>query len=102
MRYTLKMKTATLPPIRVRPELRAEIETVLAEGESLSQFVETAVQASLERRRIQSEFIARGLRARDEAKLTGDYVDAAELIAGLERKLEAARALMSERSKASA
>ena len=45
---------------------------MLAEGESLSEFVEASVRASVERRRVQSEFIARGLRSRDQAKRTGD------------------------------
>jgi hypothetical protein len=34
------MKTATIPSVRVEPELRAEVESLLSEGETLSQFVE--------------------------------------------------------------
>jgi hypothetical protein len=64
---------------------------VLAEGESLSEFVEASVRASVERRRAQAEFIARGLRSRDEAKSTHDYVDADDVIAGLQRRVDAAR-----------
>ena len=85
------MKTATIPSVRVDPEFRAEVESVLAEGESLSEFIEASVRASVERRRIQAEFIARGLRARDEARRTDDYVDAADVVGGLQRKLDAAR-----------
>ena len=70
------MKTATIPSVRVEPEFRAEVESVLAEGESLSEFVEASVRAGVERRRVQAEFIARGLRSRDEARRTGDYVEA--------------------------
>ena len=92
LRYIPSMKTATIPSVRVEPEFRAEVESVLAEGESLSEFVEASVRASVERRRVQAEFIARGLRSRDEAKRTGDYVDADDVVAGLERKLETARA----------
>lgn len=92
VRYISPMKTATIPSVRVEPEFRAEVESVLAEGESLSEFVEASVRASVERRRVQTEFIARGLRSRDEAKRTGDYVDADDVVAGLQRKLEAARA----------
>ena len=40
------MKTATLPPIRVAPDFRHELEGVLEQGESLSQFVENAVRAT--------------------------------------------------------
>ena len=49
-----------------------------------------AVRASIERRRMQGEFIARGLRSRDEARRTGGFVDADSVIDGLQRKLDAA------------
>ena len=92
MRYTVRMKTASIPSVRVEPDFRAEVEAVLAEGETLSEFVEASVRAGVERRRIQAEFIARGLRSRDEARRTGEYVDADVVLAGLQRKLDAARA----------
>jgi hypothetical protein len=85
------MKTATIPSVRVEPEFRAEVEAVLTEGETLSEFVEASVRASVERRRNQAEFIARGLRSRDEARRTGEYVVADVAIQGLQRKLDAAR-----------
>ena len=99
LRYIVPMKTATIPSVRVEPEFRAEVESVLAEGESLSEFVEASVRASVERRRVQAQFIARGLRSRDEAKRAGDYVDADNVVAGLQRKLDAARALLAKPSK---
>lgn len=70
------MKKTTVPPIRVEPDFRAEVDAVLAEGETLTQFVEASVRASVERRRMQAEFVARGLRSREEARRTEDYVDA--------------------------
>lgn len=85
------MKTATIPSVRIEPDFRAEIEAVLAEGESLSEFVEASVRAGVERRRVQAEFIARGLHARDESRRTGEYVDADVALDGLQRKLDAAR-----------
>jgi hypothetical protein len=85
------MKTATIPSVRVEPEFRAEVESVLVDGETLSEFVEASVRASVERRRVQAEFVARGLRSRDEARLANDYVAAEEVIAGLQRKLDGAR-----------
>ncbi len=93
------MKTATIPSVRVEPEFRAEVESVLAECETLSQFVEASVRASVERRRVQAEFIARGLRSRDDARRTGDYVDADEVVAGLQRKLDIARIRLCESAK---
>jgi hypothetical protein len=85
------MKTATIPSVRVEPEFRAEVESVLVEGETLSEFVEASVRAGVERRRVQGEFIARGLRSRDEARRTGRYVDADAVVDKLQRKLETAR-----------
>ena len=99
LRYTARMKTTTIPSIRVEPDFRVEVEAVLAEGETLSQFVEASVRASVERRRMQAEFIARGLRSRDEARRTGDYVDADVVIDGLQRKLDAARTRLAKKGK---
>jgi predicted transcriptional regulator len=93
------MKTTTIPSIRVEPDFRAKVEAVLSEGETLSQFVEASVRASVERRRMQAEFIARGLRSRDEAHRTGDHVDADVVIDGLQRKLDAARARLAKKGK---
>lgn len=90
------MKTATIPSVRVEPEFRAEVESVLAEGESLSEFVEASVRAGVERRRVQAEFVARGLRSRDEAKRTADYVDADVVVARLQHKLDAALARIAQ------
>lgn len=85
------MKTATLPAIRVEPELRADVESVLTDGETLSQFVEAAVRTGVERRRVDAAFIARGLAARDAAMASGDWVDADVVLQALERKVAAAR-----------
>jgi len=85
------MKTATLPSLRVDPELREAAEAVLDEGESLSSFVETSVREAIERRRTRSEFIRRGLASRDEAKRTGEYIPAKTVHAELRRKLDKAR-----------
>lgn len=101
LRYIASMKTATIPSVRVEPEFRAEVESVLAEGESISEFVEASVRASVGRRRVQAEFIARGLRSRDEAKRTGDYVDADNVVTALQRKLDAARARLAKPPKTS-
>jgi hypothetical protein len=90
------MKTVSIPSVPVEPEFLAEIELVLAEGESVAEFVEAAVRASVERRRVHSEFVARGLRSRDEAKRTGDYVDADDVAAGLQDRLDDARARLSK------
>jgi len=99
LHYNDRMKTATIPAVRVEPEFRIEMEAVLAEGETLSEFVEASVRAGVERRRVQAEFVARGLRARDVARRTGDYVEADFVVDGLQRKLDAARARAVKKAK---
>lgn len=91
------MKTATIPSVRVEPDFRAEVEAALTDGETLSEFVEASVRASVERRRIQAEFVARGLRSRDEARRTGEYIDANVVLEGLQRKLDVARARVAKK-----
>jgi hypothetical protein len=81
------MKTATLPSLRVDPELREAAENVLQEGESLSALIETAVRETIERRRTRAEFVARGLLSRDEARRSGVYVPAAAVHAELGKML---------------
>jgi len=67
------MKTAQLPPVRVEPSVREEIEGVLHEGESLSQFVEAAAVQAARRRKAQQEFVARGRSSLARAKATGEF-----------------------------
>jgi predicted transcriptional regulator len=86
------MKTATFPSLRVDPDLRDAAEGVLEEGESLSSFLEQSIRESIERRQAQREFIARGLRSRDEARRTGKYVRSEVVIGRLERMLVRAKA----------
>lgn len=86
------MKTATIPSLRVAPELRAAAEEVLLEGETLSAFVEQALRTQIHRRNTQREFIARGLASRDEAKRTGIYHDADDVLRELDEIIEAAEA----------
>ncbi len=83
------MKSATLPSLRVAPELRQAAEAVLHEGETLSSFMEQTLREEVNRRRVQAEFIARGLAARDEAKRTGEYYSREESLARLDAILAA-------------
>jgi Arc/MetJ-type ribon-helix-helix transcriptional regulator len=91
MRYTFAMKTATIPSVRVEPEFRAEVEQVLGEGESMSQFVEAAVRACVSQRKSQAEFVARGMKSLASARRSGEYVDAGEVMQGLRSKLTTAK-----------
>ena len=92
------MKTATLPPVRVAPDFRAELEGVLEEGESLSQFVENAVRATVAKRKNQAEFMRRGMVAIEATQRAGDGVSAEVVLSKLETKLAAARLVKAQRS----
>ncbi len=85
------MKTTTLSSVQVEPELCDAAENVLMEGETLSSFVEQSIRERIERRRLQSEFIARGIAARDEAGRTGEYVASSEALERLGRRLDTLR-----------
>lgn len=87
------MRTAALPAVQVEPDLLDALESVLVDGETVASFVEASVRAAIERRRrLRAEFIARGLRSREEARRIGEYVAADVVIEGLQSKLDAARA----------
>lgn len=85
------MKSSTFPSLRVEPELREAAESVLREGETLSSLIETSVRETVQRRRAQEEFIARGLRAREDAARTGIYHSAESVHSELQRRLGARR-----------
>ena len=91
------MKTATLPPIRVAPDFRLELEGVLEQGETLSQFVENAVRTTVAKRKNQAEFIRRGVAAIEATQLDGSGIPADQVIAKLEAKLAAARLDLAQR-----
>lgn len=85
------MKTATIPALRVQPELRQSAEAILRPGETLSAFVEDSLRRNVEFRRSQQEFITRGLASRDAARESGEYISAAKVLSKLSAKLKKAR-----------
>jgi hypothetical protein len=85
------MKTATIPPLRVTPELRQDAQSVLREGETLSSFAEGALRSQIANRKCQQEFLARGLAARDKAKATGKYISKQEVMSSLQSILQKAQ-----------
>lgn len=90
-RYKHFMKTATIPPVRIDPSFRKEIEQALQGGESLASLVEIAVRNEVNRRQVQSEFVRRGISAIDRTVAAGDGIPANAVIANLEEKLARAR-----------
>lgn len=84
-------RSATLPPIRVTPETKASLEAALREGESLTQFIETAVCREAEFRAEQNAAVARAkmaLRAADEGV---GLMTADDFLAGMTRRARAAQ-----------
>ena len=73
------------------PELRAELESVLREGETLTSFVETTVRNAIAFRRVQTEFHARAQAASEAYHQTGVSVPVETVLARLQARLDARR-----------
>ncbi|MBI5330138.1 MAG: prevent-host-death protein [Betaproteobacteria bacterium] len=84
------MKTATIPSLRVAPELRASAEAFLTEGETLSGFVEQSIREAIARRQVRQAFIARGLASREAARNSGEYFSAEDIEGELDALLRGA------------
>jgi hypothetical protein len=84
-------KSRTIPPLRVSEQLRADAESVLGPGETLSAFVMDAVSRSIDFRKTQLDFLARGLASAARARSLGSYVPANKAVARLRRRLAAAQ-----------
>ena len=82
------MKTARLPPVRVEPSVRDEIESVLRQGETLSQFVENAAVQAAQRRKSQQEFLARGRDSLKRARKSGEYYSAKDALDAMQARLD--------------
>ncbi len=89
--YTARMKTAVIPQIRVEPELRAELESVLKQGETLTDFVEATVRSAIAFRRVQTAFHARAQAASEAYHQTGVSVPVETVLARLQSRLDARR-----------
>ena len=85
------MKSAVIPQIRVEPELRAELEAVLRQGETLTDFVEATVRNAIAYRRLQATFHARAQAASAEYHRTGVSVPVNAVLERLQSKLDAKR-----------
>lgn len=93
------MKIAQLPPVRVTPAVREQIESVLHEGESLSQFVEKATVDAANRRKAQQEFIARGRASLAKARKTGELYAADDVLQAMRDRLNARVAVLKKESR---
>ena len=96
------MKTASIPSVRVEPELREQVEGLLRKDETLSSFVETAIRDSLRKRQIDAEFHARGLASLAKVQAGEPTVSSEEVLAKLEARLAAAKTELAKRRAAKA
>jgi hypothetical protein len=98
-------RSATLPPIRVTPETKANLEAVLREGESLTQFIENAVCQEAEFRAEQNAAAARAKKALRLAGKGVGVITTEEFLGGMRERAEAAqqriRAAVAARNKQS-
>jgi len=85
------MKSAVIPQIRVEPELRAELESVLQPGETLTEFIEATVRNAIAFRRVQTTFHARAQAASQEYHRTGVSVPVETVLDKLQSRLDARR-----------
>ena len=81
------MKTSTIPSLLVEPELRHAAESVLHNNEILSSLVAQSRRLNINQRRVQQEFIARGLASQNEARRTGEYYEAEDVLQELDNML---------------
>ena len=89
MHYTSRMKTAVIPQVRVEPELRADLDSVLLPGETLTAFVETSVRRAVEFRRVQTDFAARCEASLAAFERTGTSIPSDVVLSKLEAKVAA-------------
>lgn len=85
------MKTATLPPLRISPELKKKIEGVLEEGETLSSFMLEAVTQKAQVRREQRAFLRKAMERSRQSRRTGTFVPGERVLERLEEVLDRAR-----------
>jgi hypothetical protein len=85
------VKSRTIPPLRVSEQLRADAEGVLGPGETLSAFVMDAVSRSIDFRKTQLDFLARGMASAERARSVGGYVPAGKAVARLRKRLARAQ-----------
>jgi hypothetical protein len=84
-------KTATSPPVRVDEEFRIAAESVLHEGQSLTGFIETAMQRAVEHRRTGIAFEAKARKSLARYKRTGAAKSVDEVFDSLQAKVDARR-----------
>ena len=91
LHYSARMKTSTLPAVRVEPALRSDAEAVLDEGESLSDFVAACVRDGVTWRRSQDAFLVRARDAVERSERENNGISPQEVLRRMDARLDAAR-----------
>ena len=89
LHYDDPMKTAVIPQVRVEPQLRADLDSVLLPGETLTDFVEESVRRAVEFRRVQTDFAARCDASLATYERTGISIPSDVVLSKLEAKVAA-------------
>lgn len=84
-------RSATLPPIRIAPSTKASLEAVLRDGESLTQFIESAVCKEAAFRTEQNAAVTRAKKALRHANKGVGILSAADLMAGMAERAQVAK-----------
>ena len=87
--YNEFMKTAVIPQVRVEPQLRADLDSVLLPGETLTEFVEASLRRAVELRRVQTDFAARCDASLATYERTGVAIPSDLVLSKLEAKVAA-------------
>lgn len=101
LHYIPHMKTSTLPAVRVEPALRSDAESVLDEGESLSDFVASCVRDGVAWRRAHDAFLARARDAVERSAREGGGISRQEMLRRMDDRLETARKQLATRKSGS-
>ncbi|THV14344.1 prevent-host-death protein [Rhizobium rhizophilum] len=90
------MNETVKPAVIDDEEFHAAAESVLREGETVADLIDRSARAEVEYRRVQADFVAKGLVGLEEAERTGVWYDADEVHAELRAKLEKKKAQLSQ------
>jgi hypothetical protein len=86
------MNETVKPAVIDDEEFHAAAESVLREGETVADLIDRSARAEVEYRRVQADFVAKGLAGLEEAERTGVWYDADEVHAELRARLEKKKA----------
>jgi len=91
------MKSAFLPAVPVERDFRRDAESVLDDGESLSDFIASCVRSGVKWRRTQDAFLTRYQDSVDLALRDGSGISPQELLKRVDDRLDEARRRLSGR-----